>query len=323
MKIAVCVVTYNQEKYIIQCLDSALRQRVHSDVHVDVIVADDASTDRTVLIVEQYQEKYRAHIHLIKQLRNKGTVRNTLDVFRYIFNSGDYKYVAMLDGDDYWCDDYKLQKQIDLCEEENLVMVHSNYCVLTDRLVPQIRKKEDVPQGNVLSEAIRRPLFINCTNLYRTDCLKAMDFEAIESMHQLVAVDHLTNVIVASQGNVGFLEDVTAVWRKHTTAQTSLNNLSKAFRWIEHECVQGRYLNQLFPNVVTFTEKEEYIHRTTMYFRSYVYTHKYKEAKKLWKENDFLLSEPISPFMNNICSFKFYFLYKKINTLKMLIKSRI
>lgn len=323
MKIAVCVVTYNQEKYIAQCLDSAIRQIVNDDVQVDIIIADDASTDRTAFIIKQYQDRYEAHIYLIKQLNNKGTVKNTLDVFRYILNCGDYKYVAMLDGDDYWCDKYKLQKQIDLCEEQNLVMVHSNYCILTDKLVPEIRKKKDVPQGNVLYEAVRRPLFINCTIMFRADCLHKMDFDAIESIPQLVAVDHLTNVIVASQGSVGFLEDVTAVWRRHNSSQTTLNNLPKAFRWIEHECVQGRYLNRLFPDVVIFTEKEEYIHRTTMYFRSFVRAHKYKEAKKLWMENDFLHLEPISPFMTNNCTFCFYFLYKKINTFKILVRNSI
>lgn len=322
-KIAVCVVTYNQERYIAQCLDSALGQIVHSDVHFDIIVADDASTDNTRIIIEQYKEKYTSQIHLIKQVENKGTVKNTLDVFRYIRNSGDYKFVAMLDGDDYWCDKYKLQKQIDICEQNNLVMIHSNYYLLTDKLVPQIRKIEEVPQGDVLYEAVRRPLFINCTIMFRADCLRKMDFETIESMQQLVAVDHLTNVIVASQGSVGFLEDVTAVWRRHTSSQTSLNNLSKAFRWIEHECVQGRYLNRLFPDVVKFTEKEEYIHRTTMYFRSFVSAHKYKEAKKLWMENDFLHLEPISSFMTNSCTFYFYFFYKKIDTIKVLIKNRI
>lgn len=322
MKVAVCVVTYNHEEFIAQCLDSALKQIVAKTIQLDVIVADDMSLDNTVQIIKQYQLKYPARIHLIQQTINKGTVNNTLDAFKFIL-AHDYKYIAMLDGDDYWCDNNKIQKQVDCCEKNNLVMVHSNYCVLTNKLTDQVRKSEDVPQGDVLAEAVRKPLFINCTIMFRTDCLYKMDFETIGSMHQLVAVDHLTNVIVASQGNVGFIEDVTAVWRRHNAAQTSLKTVKKSLQWIEHECVQGRYLNKMFPTLVHFTTTEENVYRLTMLFRTYVTLRCYQEAKSLWLSNTFLHEEPISPFMSNVLTFKLYFVCKKMNAFVRLCKAKI
>lgn len=326
MNVAVVIATYNQEQYIDEAIGSVFSQKLSDGDSVECIVTNDASTDSTAQHVEKWMEKYPGQMHYILQPRNVGTVRNTISAFRMICDNLDkYDYVAMLDGDDYWCDNYKLQKQIDKCAETNSVMAHTNYSILSSNgnMSKICHTLSEMPQGDVFSIAVQRPLFINCTIMFRASCLQKMDFVKIESMTELVAIDHLTNMIICSQGNVCFLEDITAVWRRHDNAQTNLNSIKKSFRWIEHECVQGRYLNQIFPNVVYFTEKEEIEHRATMQFRAYCSIQQWNNAKVLFDKYEFLAKESIAPFMGNELMFKIYFLRRKFYSLIKIISKRV
>lgn len=103
--IGVCLVTYNQDQYISQAIDSALAQKDCGE-EVRIYVGDDCSIDRTGDICKSYGDE----IVYIRQVNNMGLVGNTLDLLYRIQNDG-CEYVAMLDGDDYWWDEYKLQKR--------------------------------------------------------------------------------------------------------------------------------------------------------------------------------------------------------------------
>lgn len=325
MKVAVVIATYNQEQYIDEAIGSVFNQVLSEGDSVECIVANDASSDLTAQHVEAWAEKYPDHVHHILQPKNVGTVRNTISAFRMICaNLDKYDYVAMLDGDDYWCDEYKLQKQLTTICETNSVMAHTNCSKLINgKIHKQVRSRENVPQGDVLAIAVQMPIFVNCTVFFRADCLRKMDFDTIESMDDLVELAHITNILVCSQGNVCFLEDITAVWRRHAQAQTTLNSINKAFRWIEHECVQGRYLNQLFPDVVHFTEKEESAYRTLMQFRTLCAHRDYHRAKELFLIDDSLSTEAIAPYMSNVVLFKYYFIRNKFQTFLQIIRKKI
>ena len=97
-------------KYIQQALDSVLMQKVNFSWNV--VIADDYSTDGTREILLEYKEKYSDLLHLILQENNVGASQNCIDLLSY----PNCKYIAYLDGDDYWTDPYKLQKQIDFLE---------------------------------------------------------------------------------------------------------------------------------------------------------------------------------------------------------------
>ena len=106
MKLSILVVTYNQEKYILQCLDSILMQ--HVDFEYEVIIGDDCSTDDTSAICDTYAEKYN-NFHIYHHPKNLGHVGN----WEYCINRCKGEYIAILEGDDYWLDSNKLQKQVD------------------------------------------------------------------------------------------------------------------------------------------------------------------------------------------------------------------
>ena len=109
IKVSVCVVTYNQEKYIAECLDSLVSQE--TDFKFEIIVGEDCSTDGTRAIVQQYVDKYPDLIKPIFHDQNVGAVENIKQV--YLAAKG--KYIAHLDGDDMALPT-KLQKQFDTLE---------------------------------------------------------------------------------------------------------------------------------------------------------------------------------------------------------------
>ena len=115
-KVSVCIITYNQEKYIRECLDGVLMQKV--DFPIEVLVHDDASTDGTVEILKEYHSHHPDLIRLILQEVNQYT--KGIDLFRFcVLPHTTGKYIAVCEGDDYWTDDTKLQRQFDFMELNN------------------------------------------------------------------------------------------------------------------------------------------------------------------------------------------------------------
>ena len=105
------MITYNHEKYIAQALDSILMQEV--DFKYEIVVGEDCSTDDTRQILLVYKKKYPDKFKLLLHDENIGMMNNILSTLKNC--SG--KYIAMLEGDDYWIDSEKLQIQIGLMED--------------------------------------------------------------------------------------------------------------------------------------------------------------------------------------------------------------
>lgn len=115
------MVTYNQEAYIEDAIKGVLMQK---SCDYELIIADDCSTDGTLAICKKYQEQHPDIIHVIEQPKNKGVVGNTKDCLMAC--SG--KYIAICEGDDYWIDDQKLQKQVAVLDEhQDVSMVHTSW----------------------------------------------------------------------------------------------------------------------------------------------------------------------------------------------------
>lgn len=117
--VSICCATYNHEKYIAQAIDGFLMQEV--DFEFEILIHDDASTDKTADIIRSYEQKYPEIIKPIYQTVNqysKGI--KVTPTFNYSRAKG--KYIALCEGDDYWTDVKKLQKQYD-CLEKNLDVI--------------------------------------------------------------------------------------------------------------------------------------------------------------------------------------------------------
>lgn len=129
--VSVIMITYNHEDYIRQALDSILMQ--HVNFNYEIIIGDDASTDKTQEIIREYQIKYPDKIKSILREENVGPTRNGYDV--KMRSKG--KYIAVLEGDDYWIDEFKLQKQVDFLEKnQEYIGCANKYLKVTEEGFP-------------------------------------------------------------------------------------------------------------------------------------------------------------------------------------------
>ncbi len=103
--------TYNHEKYISQAIESFLNQKV--EFEIELLINDDCSTDSTLSIAESYEKKYPSLIKIFKQEENHGL----LYAYKVLTQNASGKYLAILESDDYYTDNYKLQKQVDFLEQ--------------------------------------------------------------------------------------------------------------------------------------------------------------------------------------------------------------
>lgn len=108
--LSVVMTTYNHERYIAQAIESVLRQQ--TSFRIEIVVGEDCSSDRTRAIVEDYQRMYPEAIRLVTSEENVGWRRN----YRRSIAAARGKYIALLDGDDYYTHRKKLQLQVDLLE---------------------------------------------------------------------------------------------------------------------------------------------------------------------------------------------------------------
>ena len=126
--VSVAMITYNHEPYIAQAIEGVLAQK--TDFPIELIIGEDCSTDYTYQTVMEYQKRHAGIIRVITSSHNVGAKKNylrTLGVCRG-------KYTAACDGDDYWIDPYKLQKQVDFLEanEDYVLLGHSAVKVLEE-----------------------------------------------------------------------------------------------------------------------------------------------------------------------------------------------
>lgn len=114
MEVMVSIVTtaYNHERFIGKALEGFVKQK--TEFPFEVIVHDDASTDRTADIIREYAERYPGLIRPIYQKENQHS--KGINVYSFIFSAAKGKYIAQCEGDDYWCDENKLQKQVEYME---------------------------------------------------------------------------------------------------------------------------------------------------------------------------------------------------------------
>ena len=123
--VTVCCTTYNHEDYIREAIESFLIQE--TDFPFEIIIHDDASTDGTAKIIREYEEKYPRLIRTIIQNENQYSKAGLINL-RFVFPKAIGKYLALCEGDDYWTDPGKLQKQVTFLEENSdYVITYSDF----------------------------------------------------------------------------------------------------------------------------------------------------------------------------------------------------
>ena len=275
--IGVCIVTYNQEEYIAQAIDSVLMQ-ADCGHRVVAYIGNDCSTDKTAEIVRQYAMKYPEHIVFVDNWQNLGLVGNTMNLLDIMRKDG-CEYIAMLDGDDYWCDDHKLYKQLNYMHDHpEYGLVHT--CI--DLLYPHkyiADKRESVQEGDV-SAIISNYSIGNCSVVFKTELLNLIDFE--DFLQQgFMSVDYIMYLIFSCHTQFGFLPDHTAVWRRGHDSVSNTNDMEKQIRYVHNSLAMWKYAAKLYPERWTATEKDldNYYH-----FRAFTIAFNYGDRKRALHE---------------------------------------
>lgn len=248
--VSVVVLTYNQEQLIEQCLDSILSQQCNFEF--ELIVGEDCGTDRTREICKKYQLKYPQIVKLLLQDSNQGLIKNFADLMSLCKG----KYIAHCAGDDYWCDDLKLQKQVDFLENnQDYGFVRTGFHYLfpeTNKLV--VGTGHSTETGDVFEIAKYGPVAAAATILFKTELLKHLDFNEFIKRRFSIE-DYPMQAILARYTKFGYLPDITAVFRQTENSGSRPATRASQLRYLEGYIVVKRYLAELFPGEIDCTEE--------------------------------------------------------------------
>ena len=234
MKLDIILITYNQEQYIAQAVESILMQRVNDDVQVRVIVADDCSIDNTLQIINSYEEKSPFPFVYLPEVKNMGIAAN----YKRAYAATDAEYVAVLEGDDWWTDVNRLQKHIDyLSTHTDCVMTKNNYLQYSQRRNEWSVERSDEEILTLRQELNKYVLANMSCTVFRGDLLRNMDEQVYEYGHKQwqEATDWYTHIYVLQKGYGYVLDEVMSVYRVDTgenisrTERTDNEMLDKAY----------------------------------------------------------------------------------------------
>ena len=118
--LSVIIISYKQKQYIKEAIDSVLMQK--TDFKYELILSDDCSKDGTLEIMYDYQKKYPDIVKVIDRKTNLGASNNQLDAAKMAKG----KYITFLEGDDYWCDENKINEQVHFLEQNEDFIAHTH-----------------------------------------------------------------------------------------------------------------------------------------------------------------------------------------------------
>ena len=172
--VSVFVMVYNHEKYINQAIDGILMQKTNFDI--EIVVGEDYSTDNSRQILLQYQNKFPGKFNLLLHEKNIGAQKNQT----VLLNNCDGEYIAICEGDDYWTDPLKLQKQVDFLENNSDYSLccggYISHNTITDEKKEIVMGKYELNDKNgfsfTLNEMEKDWITKTFTSVFRSNCLE-------------------------------------------------------------------------------------------------------------------------------------------------------
>jgi glycosyltransferase involved in cell wall biosynthesis len=228
MKVSVMMITYNHERFIAHAIESVLAQKVNFDY--EIVIGEDSSTDGTRAIIMDFQRRHPDRIVPLLRDQNIGMMRNlkaTLAACRG-------RYVALLEGDDYWTRDDKLQRQVDFLD------AHPDHAICCHRA--EILNETDrgwngvlpnrPPGSYAIEDLVESNWLMTCSVVYRWGSIGALPGWFVEKPMG----DWPLHVLVARSGKIYLMDEVMAVYRVHSggvwSSRTPINQLRETVRML-------------------------------------------------------------------------------------------
>lgn len=288
--VSVIVMAYNHEKYILRCINSILKQE--TNFNFEIIIGEDNSNDQTRAICKNLADTYPKQIRLFLNDRANVVYYNDMPSgrfnFYYCLKNVESKYIALCDGDDYWIDDYKLQKQVNLIDSNNncsYVFTRKKNINLSEKLTTE--KKYNLPDFFDLHTLLKKNIMPSTqTIIFKKNALpkKFPDF-----FWGAFNGDWVLLFLLTHKKTIGFIDDFTAVYREGVgvISKTPMslkmlnsiktNKILNEFTNYEYDYHLGNF-SWHFQNIaIDYYIKKKYLNFTYFFFRSILFSINFKK----------------------------------------------
>lgn len=228
--VSIVCITYNHEAYIADAIEGFLMQK--TDFEYEILIGEDKSTDNTLQVIKSYMEKYPGRITLITSRENVGADENEQRLIR----CAKGKYIAFCEGDDYWTEPYKLQKQIDYLEEHPKCTICFHNAEVVDYMKKPIGKLH-VPYLKSFNK-----YYYGKDSRYDAGQLAVLHFIPTASMtirkesmsnlpdfyYDAIVTDLPIRLIVASRGYAYYMDNVMSAYRYNVPGSQTQVGMERA-----------------------------------------------------------------------------------------------
>ncbi|MFC0876140.1 glycosyltransferase family 2 protein [Saccharicrinis sp. FJH2] len=224
--VTIVCITYNHEKYIGQAIEGFLNQK--TTFEMEILIHDDASTDNTANIIREFQKKDK-RIKVIFQKENQYSIG--AKPFLSVLRTGELaKYIAICEGDDYWTDPLKLQKQVDFLEANpEYGMVHTSHAIYSEHEQKFLKRKFDAPEHNdnpTFEDILLKNPVSTLTVLANTSLIRRVVSEFPDNNTWKMG-DFPMWLGIAHYSKIKYLPDNTAVYRVLNNSLSNQLDFSK------------------------------------------------------------------------------------------------
>lgn len=222
--VSVCMTAYNQERYIAQAIESVLAQRV--SFPIELVIGEDRSADLTGSICEDFQFRYPSEIRLHRREANLGFGRN----FCLTWDQCEGRYVAILEGDDFWCSPDKLASQVALMESHR---EYSMCFTLTNTVDENGAGSRTWPYYHrpktryTLTEVLRHNPIANCSVMYRRAVVLSPLSVWYPWIPSLPVCDMMLHGLHGQWGPIGYIHQPMATYRLHSESAFESKGLTE------------------------------------------------------------------------------------------------
>ena len=231
--VSINMITYNHEPFIAQAIEGVVMQK--TNFRIELVIGEDCSTDSTRKICEDYAIKYPEIIRLLPSEQNLGMSQNGIRTLRECKG----KYIALLDGDDYWTDPLKLQKQVDFLEANpDYAICFHEVNLLQDGMIKEDTMTAAVPETTNITDLAKGNYMHTCSVVYRNNLFA----ELPEYFNKAPVGDYFLHLLNARYGDIKCVDEIMGVYRVHGTSAWS----SKTQK--EQESLWVPFLENIKPN---------------------------------------------------------------------------
>lgn len=222
--VSICCLVYNHEPFLRECFEGFVMQK--TTFPIEILVHDDASTDHSADIIREYTAKYPDLFKPIYQTENQYSKGVKVSA-TFQFPRAKGKYIALCEGDDYWTDPYKLQKQVDFLES------HPEY-VMCSHVVDVYKQEEGVFEQRGATEQQEYDIHTLINEEWRFDPLsvvfKRRNLDLVRYSRYKQSKDVTLFYMLLSSGKGFYMDESMAVYRIHTSGVWS--GASPMKRWL-------------------------------------------------------------------------------------------